>query len=113
MPPTWCWPLQAAVESVVDLTHGCASPRVECRDQALEKAIHRAILDPADHGHEIVLRIDDDDVRPVADVHEHRRRRGSPHSATMYPCRRITPVGLTRTLKGPTASPYGSRPKVR
>ena len=38
-------------------------------------------------------------------------RAGSPHSATMYPLRMITPLASPRGLKGPTAPPNGSRPK--
>ncbi len=40
-------------------------------------------------------------------------RCGSPHSATMYPCRTMIPVWSPRGLNGPIASPWGSRPKPR
>src|SRR4051794_29613476 len=48
------------------------------RDQALEEAVDRLVVDPADHGDEVVLGVHVDDVGAVADMGEGARRGARP-----------------------------------
>src|SRR3979409_502945 len=64
---------------------------VDSREQPLQEAIDGLRIDPANHGHEIVLRIDIDQVRAVAVVGKSGGRRTRP----------ALPVGVKKPVHVP------------